>query len=70
MRYRIGETPLDTSQPVHDGLTTFTAVFGLFAGIALVILAIKGRQRWLLFWGSGLVISSVAYLAAIFTGFA
>jgi len=68
MRYRIGQDPeLIPTQPVgEDGLTIFTAVFGLLAGTGFMIAGIKGRQRWLLFWGSGLVIASLAYLGSLF----
>jgi len=68
MRYRIGEDPANLQgQPVgEDGLTIFTAVFGLVAGTGFVIAGIKGRQRWLLFWGAGLVVASVGYLGSLF----
>jgi len=68
MRYRIGQDPADLQgQAVgEDGLTVFTAVFGLLTGIGFVIAAIKGRQHWLLFWGAGLVLASLAYLGSLF----
>lgn len=68
MRYRIGEDPENMQgQPVgEDGLTIFTAVFGLITGIIFVIAGIKGRQRWMQFWGAGLILSSLAYLGSLF----
>ena len=68
MRYRIGQDPANTpAQAVAvDGLTIFTAVFGLLVGAGFVIAGIKARQRWLLFWGAGLVLASMAYLGSLF----
>lgn len=68
MRYRIGQDPESIrGQAVgEDGLTIFTAVFGLLTGIGFVIAGIKGRQRWLLFWGGGLVLASLSYLGSLF----
>ena len=68
MRYRIGEDPTSfQGQPVgEDGLTIFTAVFSLLTGVGFVVAGIKGRQRWLMFWGSGTVLASMAYLGSLF----
>ena len=46
----------------EDGLAIFTAVFSLVTGIGFVIAGIRGRQRWLLSWGVGLVLASLSYL--------
>lgn len=68
MRYRIGQDPTNTATQAvgEDGLTIFTALFGLLAGIGFVYAAVKGRQWWLLFWGAGLVLASLAYLGSLF----
>jgi hypothetical protein len=68
MRYRIGQEPSHSmGQPVgEDGLTIFTAVFSLLTGLIFIIAGIKGRQRWLMFWGGGLVLASLAYLGSLF----
>ena len=67
MRYRIGQEPdINQSQPVgEDGLTIFTAVFSLITGIGFVVAGVKGRQRWLAFWGGLMSLVSVAYLGFI-----
>lgn len=67
MRYRIGTEPtnLPGQAVTVDGLTVFSAVFGLLAGSGFVIAGIKGRQRWLMFWGGGLVLASLGYLGSL-----
>jgi len=67
MRYRIGQEPgPNQSQAVgEDGLTIFTAVFSLFTGIGFVVAGIKGRQRWLAFWGGLMALVSVVYLGSV-----
>jgi hypothetical protein len=37
-------------------------------GVILVVLGLKGRQIWLVFWGGGLVIASILYIAAHLLG--
>lgn len=69
MRYRIDEFAKGAAQPVGDDLTIFTAVIGLVAGVILTLLAYRGRQHWLLFWGGGLVLASIIYLVAIVLGY-
>jgi len=68
MRYRIGQDPTQAgAQPVgEDGLTIFTAVFSLLVGIGFVLAGIRGRQRWLIFWGGMMIIASLAYLGSLF----
>jgi hypothetical protein len=61
-RYRIGESPLTYTDTVTTHMFLGVAVFGVFAGIGFVIAGMRGRQRWMVFWGGGLVLSSIAYL--------
>ena len=61
-RYRIGESPLTYTDPVTAHMFLGVAVFGVFAGIGFVIAGVRGRQRWMVFWGGGLVLSSLTYL--------
>jgi len=72
MRYRIGEEIPDINnlgEPVGDQLVTFSAVLGLIIGVGFVVAGKRGKQFWLLSWGVGLVIASIAYLAAEVMGF-
>ena len=64
MRYRIGQEPdLSQAQPVgEDGLAIFTAFFSLLTGVGFIVAGIRGRQRWLIFWGGVMVLASMGYL--------
>jgi hypothetical protein len=42
------------------------AVYGVFVGIGFVFIGLRGRQRWMVFWGGGLVLSSITYLISRF----
>lgn len=61
MRYRIGSDPQEVRQQA-DGMIVGSALFGLVTGIIFVAAGLRARQFWLVFWGAGLVIASVAYL--------
>ena len=68
MRYREGQEIPDNIEPhIGDASMAFTAVLGLFIGIALTILARKGKIMWLTVWGAMLVVISVVYL--VYLGF-
>lgn len=63
MRYREGqEIPENIEPHIGDASMAFTAVLGLFIGIALTVLARKGKVMWLTVWGAGLVLISIVYL--------
>lgn len=66
MRYRIGSDPQEVQQQA-DGMIVGSALFGLVTGIIFVAAGLRARQFWLVFWGAGLVIASVAYL--LYTAF-
>ena len=61
-RYRIGDSPQTYTDPVTNHMFIGIAVFGLVTGVGFVIAGLRGRQRWMVFWGGGLALSSVAYL--------
>lgn len=64
-RYRIGDTPTPGStDPVTETMLVGAAIFGLLTGVGFVIAGLRARQYWLVFWGGGLVLSSIAYLAS------
>jgi len=65
-RYRIGE---EAGTPtVTDDIMLLTALYGRAVGILLTFLAKRLRQRWMIFWGSGLFALSLAYLLADWVG--
>ena len=76
MRYRIGENTEQTIvnneqtiEPVKDGLVGFSVVLGLLIGVIFVVAGLRAKQYWLVFWGAGLAISSIAYFANEMFGF-
>jgi hypothetical protein len=62
MRYRIGETPGEIGEPVGHGVIAMAAVFSFLMGIGFVIAGLRSRHYWLSIWGTGLSLSSAAYL--------
>ncbi len=65
VRYRIGEGV--GSATITDDMMLLTTVYGL-AGTLLTVLAHRLRQRWMVFWGAGLALISLAYLLAALLG--
>lgn len=61
MRYREGESP-GSVPSLDETMFIMGAVLGLLMGIGFVITGIKAKRHWLTIWGSGLVLTSVAYL--------
>ncbi|HJP06712.1 MAG: hypothetical protein CL395_08140 [Acidiferrobacteraceae bacterium] len=66
VRYRIGEGV--GSATITDDMMLLTTVYGLAAGTLLTVLAHRLRQRWMVFWGAGLALISLAYLLAALLG--
>jgi hypothetical protein len=66
MRYRIGE-PTDTpAGPLLDqGAFSSIALLSCVIGIGFVFAGLRSRHYWLTLWGSGLALSSIAYLAFV-----
>jgi len=65
MRYRIGTDP---SKPVVDHASYLEAGLGIVIGIVLVVIALRGRQRWLVVWGASLIVAAGLYLGALLLG--
>ena len=65
-RYRIGEMP--GTPTVTDDMMLLTALYGFGVGILLTFLAKRLRQRWMIFWGSGLSVLSLGCLLADWVG--
>ena len=61
MRYREGETPLELGAPVEMKFTG-VGIFGVLLGIGFVVAGIRGRQYWLVLWGTILTLSSLVYV--------
>ena len=66
MRYREGEIPETIGPLIGDESLVFSVVLGFLMGIGFVIAGRRGKQIWMIFWGTGLVISSIVYLAYVF----
>ena len=70
MRYRSGGSGPRSAAVSQHYMVVFTVLMSLLIGVVLVRLGMYGRQRWLVFWGGTLVIAALAYLAAVWLGFA
>jgi len=61
MRYRLGEDPSIAAYGSTPEWLWFTVVISLIIGVILSWLSWRGKQRWLLVWSVGLIISSLVY---------
>lgn len=59
--FPIEELPRTASDPITLNMLLGISVYGLLLGAGFVIMGMRGRQRWMQFWGAGLVICSVLY---------
>lgn len=72
MRYQTEDAV--ASEPVYaqtEGLhfmLNFTVSLALVIGCVLLWLSFKGRVMWLKVWSAGLILASIAYLAAALLG--
>jgi hypothetical protein len=53
---------------IGNNVLMFTAVIGLVIGLIFVYGGQVGKQIWIVFWGAGLVIASVIYIAYMMLG--
>ncbi|MFK7886297.1 MAG: hypothetical protein AB8G16_05470 [Gammaproteobacteria bacterium] len=61
MRYRLEDGKMVEAYGSTEPWLWFTVVLSLLIGVALSWLAWRGKQRWLLVWSVGLVLSSIVY---------
>lgn len=62
MRYREGEK---LAAHANDDMFIGSAIYGLLLGVGFVYVGLRYRQRWLAFWGFGLVLASIASLVVM-----
>ena len=62
VRYRIGTEPGAEGYALDQGAFISIAVLSLLMGFGFIYAGLKSRHYWLTLWGSGLSLSSVAYL--------
>jgi len=65
-QYPVEDLPRTASDPITAHMFLGIAVYGLFAGIGFVVFGLRGRQRWMVAWGGGLVLTSIVYLISRF----
>jgi hypothetical protein len=65
MRYRIGESPDTAATSFDQGIFTSMTVLSLAMGVGFVFAGLRSGHYWMTFWGGGLAISSIGYLAYV-----
>jgi hypothetical protein len=69
MRYQEHSQPDDQpSTGVSPGMMAGTAGYTLLLGVAFVFAGLRGRQRWVAFWGVTMVLAGAAYMIALLLG--
>ncbi|MEJ2361508.1 MAG: hypothetical protein P8Z75_08795 [Gammaproteobacteria bacterium] len=58
----LDDLPRTAADPITAHMFLGIAVYGLLAGIGFVLFGLRGRQHWMVAWGSGLSICSIIYL--------
>jgi len=54
---------------ISNDILMLSAVVGLLIGIIFVVGGRYGKQLWIVFWGSGLVIVSIVYIIYMLLGY-
>jgi hypothetical protein len=70
MRYQEGTQIENPPAAVSPGMMAGTAGYTLLLGLAFVFFGLRGRQRWIAFWGGTMVFAGGAYCVALLLGFA
>jgi len=60
MRYREGEPVERLANHSSDGMFFGSTIYGFILGLGFVFVGLKVKQKWLMFWGAGLSLASVA----------
>jgi hypothetical protein len=68
MRYQEHTPPEQSSTGVSPGMMAGTAGYTLLLGVAFILFGLRGRQRWVAFWGVTMVLAGSAYMIALLLG--
>ncbi|MFV2061265.1 MAG: hypothetical protein ACC653_11330 [Gammaproteobacteria bacterium] len=73
MRYREGDFANQINGVIEpiigNDVLMITAVMGLLIGIVFIIGGRYGKQMWIVFWGTGLVLVSIIYVSYMLLGY-
>lgn len=65
MRYRADALHAVTSSgeapPLTEDFVALTVLIAFFIGVLFTLAGMRGRQRWLVFWGALTVVACVGY---------
>ena len=70
MRYQENTQIENPPAAVSPGMMAGTAGYTLLLGVAFVFFGLRGRQRWIAFWGVTMVLAGLAYFVALLAGVA
>ena len=68
MRYQEHMQPEAPSAGVSPGMMAGTAGYTLLLGVAFILFGLRGRQRWVAFWGATMVLAGAAYMIVLLLG--
>lgn len=70
MRYQEHSEPESPPAGVSPGMMAGTAGYTLLLGVAFIYFGLRGRQRWIAFWGGTMVLAGALYMIALLAGLA
>lgn len=62
--YPVEDLPRTAADPITSHMFLGIAVYGVFVGVGFVMMGMRGRQRWMVAWGGGLLLTSIVYLVS------
>ncbi len=68
MRYRADQVPVPGGPQPSDDFVTLTVWMTLAIGIGFLIVGIRGKQRWMTFWGGFTIIACAVYFWYVVSG--